>query len=57
MTRVSASVLDKKLRFYVYPSHLVLPFLPMQIPDAPVLTHYVATRWYRAPELLLGSTQ
>merc|ERR1719221_888195 len=25
-------------------------------PDAP-LTDYVATRWYRAPELLLGSTR
>jgi mitogen-activated protein kinase 15 len=24
---------------------------------APVLTDYVATRWYRAPEILLGSTQ
>ena len=24
--------------------------------DAPVLTDYVATRWYRAPEILLGST-
>merc|ERR1719158_1849404 len=23
----------------------------------PVLTDYVATRWYRAPEILLGSTQ
>merc|ERR1711935_523069 len=23
---------------------------------APVLTDYVATRWYRAPEILLGST-
>ena len=22
----------------------------------PVLTEYVATRWYRAPEILLGST-
>lgn len=28
-------------------------------PDAanPVLTDYVATRWYRAPEILLGSTR
>lgn len=25
--------------------------------SAPVLTDYVATRWYRAPEILLGSTQ
>jgi len=25
--------------------------------DKPVLTDYVATRWYRAPEILLGSTQ
>ena len=24
--------------------------------DPPVLTEYVATRWYRAPEILLGST-
>ena len=24
---------------------------------APVLTDYVATRWYRAPEILLGSTR
>jgi len=23
--------------------------------SAPVLTEYVATRWYRAPEILLGS--
>lgn len=25
--------------------------------DNPVLTGYVATRWYRAPEILLGSTK
>jgi len=25
--------------------------------SAPVLTEYVATRWYRAPEILLGSTK
>merc|ERR1712065_1633 len=25
--------------------------------DNPVLTDYVATRWYRAPEILLGSTR
>ena len=25
--------------------------------NAPVLTDYVATRWYRAPEILLGSTR
>ena len=24
---------------------------------APVMTDYVATRWYRAPEILLGSTK
>ena len=24
---------------------------------APVMTEYVATRWYRAPEILLGSTK
>ena len=24
---------------------------------APVLTEYVATRWYRAPEILLGSVK
>jgi mitogen-activated protein kinase 15 len=23
---------------------------------SPILTEYVATRWYRAPEILLGST-
>lgn len=27
------------------------------IEDGPVLTDYVATRWYRAPEILLGSTK
>lgn len=27
-----------------------------QVPN-PVLTDYVATRWYRAPEILLGSTK
>ena len=26
-------------------------------PMSPVLTDYVATRWYRAPEILLGSTR
>ena len=26
-------------------------------PAPPVLTEYVATRWYRAPEILLGSTK
>jgi len=25
-------------------------------PEAPALTDYVATRWYRAPEILMGST-
>lgn len=25
--------------------------------SSPVLTEYVATRWYRAPEILLGSTK
>ena len=25
--------------------------------SGPILTDYVATRWYRAPEILLGSTQ
>ena len=25
--------------------------------SAPILTEYVATRWYRAPEILLGSTR
>ena len=24
---------------------------------SPILTDYVATRWYRAPEILLGSTR
>jgi cyclin-dependent kinase-like len=28
----------------------------MPLPNEPPLTDYVATRWYRAPELLLGST-
>lgn len=23
--------------------------------EGPILTEYVATRWYRAPEILLGS--
>jgi len=23
----------------------------------PIMTEYVATRWYRAPEILLGSTK
>lgn len=23
--------------------------------EAPIMTEYVATRWYRAPEILLGS--
>jgi mitogen-activated protein kinase 15 len=27
------------------------------IEGEPVLTDYVATRWYRAPEILLGSTK
>merc|ERR1719482_564625 len=32
---------------------------PMDDPDgaSPILTDYVATRWYRAPEILLGSTR
>lgn len=32
-------------------------FLLRVAEDAPILTDYVATRWYRAPEILLGSTQ
>ena len=27
------------------------------VESSPVLTDYVATRWYRAPEILLGSTR
>merc|ERR1712010_360664 len=30
---------------------------PASAGPAPVLTDYVATRWYRAPEILLGSTK
>jgi mitogen-activated protein kinase 15 len=30
--------------------------LDVDTANAPVLTDYVATRWYRAPEILLGST-
>ena len=32
---------------------------PLDDPDgaSPILTDYVATRWYRAPEILLGSTR
>ena len=30
---------------------------PQSSGPAPVLTDYVATRWYRAPEILLGSTK
>merc|ERR1712025_1116510 len=30
---------------------------PSSSGPAPVLTDYVATRWYRAPEILLGSTK
>jgi serine/threonine protein kinase len=26
-------------------------------PNAAVMTDYVATRWYRSPEILLGSNQ
>jgi serine/threonine protein kinase len=29
----------------------------VNIEDGPVLTDYVATRWYRSPEILLGSTK
>ena len=25
--------------------------------NIPIMTEYVATRWYRAPEILLGSTK
>jgi mitogen-activated protein kinase 15 len=28
----------------------------LYIKAPPILTEYVATRWYRAPEILLGST-
>ncbi|CAK87643.1 unnamed protein product (macronuclear) [Paramecium tetraurelia] len=28
-----------------------------QVEESAILTEYVATRWYRAPEILLGSTQ
>jgi serine/threonine protein kinase len=31
--------------------------LENELVDNPVLTDYVATRWYRAPEILLGSTK
>ena len=30
---------------------------PKDDDSAPILTEYVATRWYRAPEILLGSTK
>lgn len=32
-------------------------FQSQQQQTAPILTDYVATRWYRAPEILLGSTR
>ncbi len=59
--------------FYVQPSNLLLNAecflkvadfgLARSIDDDtesishPVLTEYIATRWYRAPEILLGSTK
>lgn len=33
----------------------VAPLKPHKMDSSPVMTDYVATRWYRAPELLLGS--
>src|SRR4051812_19815897 len=36
---------------------LAFPFRCVFAEDGPVLTEYVATRWYRAPEILLGSTK
>lgn len=33
----------------------VAPLKPHKSDSSPVMTDYVATRWYRAPELLLGS--
>ena len=52
-------------RFLWYHDHFVYEFLNICIirsvaesaGPAPVLTDYVATRWYRAPEILLGSTR
>ena len=36
---------------------LARSLLQTQSSGAPVLTDYVATRWYRAPEILLGSQE
>ena len=30
--------------------------LPYDDATAPIMTEYVATRWYRAPEIVLGSS-
>lgn len=52
---------------YMRPSHICqvadfglarsIEFKEKETARHPVLTDYVATRWYRAPEILLGSTE
>lgn len=37
--------------------HPALPFSPLAAGPGAIYTEYVATRWYRAPELLVGDTQ
>jgi serine/threonine protein kinase len=41
----------------VFPLHNAHTISMVLIEGEPVLTDYVATRWYRAPEILLGSTK
>jgi mitogen-activated protein kinase 15 len=50
-------LLDESCLCKVADFGLARSLVAMQVGEESVLTDYVATRWYRAPEILLGSTR
>ena len=50
-------LLDSECHVKIADFGLARSLLFLDDDKAPVLTEYVATRWYRAPEILFGSTK
>lgn len=50
-------LLDRKCNLKVADFGLARSVAQLEPDTSPIMTDYVATRWYRAPEMLLGSTK
>lgn len=50
-------LIDEKCKVQIADFGLARSILQPPKEDAPCLTEYIATRWYRAPEIVLGSQQ